>query len=232
MTDNPVILIVRPEPQASRFADELRADVGDAADVVVAPLLAPRFFGAPIDGNGYGAAVFTSETAVTGAARLWTGAKGLAFAVGDRTAEAASALGWLCESADGAGPELASLIARSGLPGPMIWPKGKHGGRSLSDSAAALGLDIVPQVVYEQEPVTALPEAAATHAGRRLILPLFSPRSARLARERLAGASIEAVAISEATAAAWGAPVTRVAEKPNGAAMRAAIVAILHQATT
>jgi uroporphyrinogen-III synthase len=236
MTDNPVILpvilIVRPEPQASRFASELREVIGDAAEVVVRPVMAPRFFGAPIDGNAFSAAIFTSETGVTGAARLWTGAKGLAFAVGDRTAEAASALGWLCESAEGAGPELAALIARSGLAGPMVWPKGKEGGKSFLEAAQGLGIEIVPQVVYQQEPVTSPSGQPVLAPGQRLILPLFSPRTARLARTQVTARGIEAVAISQAAAEAWGAPVARVAERPNGPAMIDAVAAILHQATT
>ena len=38
MADNPVILITRPEPQASRFADEIRNEIGDRAEILVHPL--------------------------------------------------------------------------------------------------------------------------------------------------------------------------------------------------
>ena len=64
-----------------------------------------------------------------------------------------------------------------------------------------------------------------------VILPLFSPRSARLAADAVAGASARLlpVAISDAAAAAWAATrpePSRVALRPEVAAMLAEVAAV------
>ena len=66
---------------------------------------------------------------------------------------------------------------------------------------------------------------------RPVVVPVYSPRSARLLAGMATGARapLWLVAISDAAAAAWTAPAARraVADQPSGRAMDAAIRAML-----
>jgi uroporphyrinogen-III synthase len=235
MSDNPTILVTRPEPQASRFATACRKRLGASARVMVAPLMAPEFEGDSIDGAQFAAAIFTSETGVTGAARLWDGPKGMAFAVGDRTAEAANALGWNCISADGDMADLAKLIAESGAGGPMIWARGSHVAGDFGNEATARGVSITECQVYRQiEQDLPVHARAVLDRPGVVVLPLFSPRSAKIAQAATEGAKARVIpiAISSAAAAGFGAAETiPVARHPGSSAMLDAIAAIFRDLT-
>ena len=218
MADNPVILITRPEPQASRFATALAKALPDA-EIRVVPLAEVVVTGEPIKGGDWRTVAFTSETGVRAAAELWQGPKGTAYTVGDRTAEVATALGWRSVSAGGDGTALVRLIADAGVSDPVLWPSGDAVRDSFPEQAKALGLSVVRRVVYRVQPTGGVLDADGP-----VILPIFSPASAERARAALApGVDLHVVAISQAAASVFaGQPVT-VAEAPTGAAMIRAI---------
>ena len=72
MADNPVILITRPEPQASRFADEIRNEIGDRAEILVHPLSVRETLDVQMLSDDFDSVAFTSESAVLSASELWT----------------------------------------------------------------------------------------------------------------------------------------------------------------
>ena len=235
MADNPTILVTRPEPQASRFATACRDRLGPDVQVVVAPLMVPVFGGDPIDGSTFSAAIFTSEAGVTGAARLWQGPRGRAFAVGDQTAEAATALGWTCESAQGDIAALAALLAVMAGSSPLVWARGGRVAGDLVGAAADLGVRVVERQVYRQTEQD-LPVHARALLDREgaVGLPLFSARSAALAftATKNARADIIPVAISAAAAAGFGGPKpVTIADRPDSTAMLDAIAAIFRDST-
>lgn len=106
--------------------------------------------------------------------------------------------------------------------GRLVHPHGRHLARALP---------VEGMVVYDQTAVPPSAEALGVLAGSApVILPLFSPRSARLAAAAAAGARapLLPVAISAAAAHAWGAAraePTRLALRPDAAAMLAAVTA-------
>ncbi|WP_230312339.1 uroporphyrinogen-III synthase [Paracoccus lichenicola] len=206
----PVLLLTRPRADSRRFAamlPEWRA--------VISPIL--RIVGVDHDGVALRDApglVFTSAHAVAAAG---PGQGRLAICVGGHTAQVARAAGFAVRTGTGSAEGLLPLIRDAGVP--LIHPHGRHLARELP---------VPGVVVYDQQPVPLTRDAQALLAGDApVVLPLFSPRSARLAADAARGAraALWPVAISEAARAAWDAPAAghAVAGRPDAAAMVAAI---------
>lgn len=190
----PVVLITRPEAAARRLAAQVEA-LG--LRHVIAPLLRivelPHDVQAVRDARGV---VFTSENGVRFAG---PGNGRPAWCVGPRTAEQARKAGW--DVTEGPG-DAAGLIPLIGDLGP--------GWLHLHGAHVAARLPVQGMVVYDQLPLPLPPEAAALLRGDApVILPLFSPRTARLAAEAAravqgpSGPPLWTVPISAAADAAW-----------------------------
>ncbi len=209
----PILLMTRPGDDSERTA----ARIG--ADVIVAPILQI----VPVDHDGAALArapglVFTSAHAVASAG---PGRGRPAICVGERTGQVARDAGFAVIQGAGTADSLAPLIAAS--PVPLVHPHGRH----LAQRLAVPGV-----VVYDQRPQPLTARARAALMGARpVVVPVYSPRSARLLAGMAAGARapLWLVAISDAAAAAWTAPAARraVADQPSGRAMDAAIRAML-----
>lgn len=209
----PILLMTRPGDDSERTA----ARIG--ADVIVAPILQI----VPVDHDGAALArapglVFTSAHAVASAG---PGRGRPAICVGERTGQVARDAGFSVIQGAGTADSLVPLIAAS--PVPLVHPHGRH----LAQRLAVPGV-----VVYDQRPQPLTARARAALMGARpVVVPVYSPRSARLLAGMAAGARapLWLVAISDAAAAAWTAPAARraVADQPSGRAMDAAIRAML-----
>lgn len=177
------VLITRPEPQASRFAAELQAALPGQLQPLIAPLMQVSPLPQPLPPQDFAELVLTSETgAVMAAARRRAGARlpQVALCVGDRTADEAARQGFTAVSASGDAQDLVRLILARPDPGPILYLHGQ-------DRAADLGLalhgqrQITSQAVYAQMPLPL--SAPALHLLAQpgpVLLPLLSPRSARL----------------------------------------------------
>ena len=205
----PILLMTRPGDDSQRTAVRI------GADVIVAPILQI----VPVDHDGAALAqapglVFTSAHAVASAG---PGRGRPAICVGERTGQVARDAGFAVIQGAGTADSLVPLIAAS--PVPLVHPHGRH----LAQRLAVPGV-----VVYDQRPQPLTARARAALMGARpVVVPVYSPRSARLLAGMAAGARapLWLVAISDAAAAAWTAPAARraVADKPSGRAMDAAI---------
>jgi uroporphyrinogen-III synthase len=86
-------------------------------------------------------------------------------------------------------------------------------------------------VVYDQVALPLSDEARTLLSTplRSVLLPLFSPRSARLVRAAVdaIAAEVRPLAMSDQVAEAWGTagPIVKVAAEPTAAAMRALVLA-------
>ena len=216
----PTILLTRPEPDSRRFAGQLAADpVTAALPVVIAPLM--RIVSLDHDADRLERApglVFTSAQAVPLAG---AGRGRVAYCVGGHTADAARAAGYDVIEGPGDAEGLAPMVAAATVP--LVHARGRHLARDL-------GVDFV--VVYDQQELP--PPAAAQDllAGDGpVILPLFSPRSARLAAAMVRGARapLWIAPISAAARDAWDAPAARcvVADTPDAPGIHAAIRALM-----
>ncbi len=231
MTDLlPTLLLTRPLGQSEEFADRCRKEIRPDLPVLIAPILGIETMQPTRRLDRYGFLIFSSANAVravTGAPEL---SGRLAYCVGDRTAAAASAAGACAVSADGAAGDLVRRILRDAPEGPGLWLRGRHAASDIADELRQAGVPTTSEVVYDQIPLPLSAEARRLLAGAGgVVVPLFSPRTARLLSGELAGAiaPVHAVALSDQIAAEWFGPggIARVAAAPTADAMIAAIAA-------
>lgn len=206
----PTLLLTRPEPASRRFAGQARAALGADLPVVIAPLMATRFLepelpaavsdGAPVR------LVLTSETGVAAFCRLSARRDMPVWCVGPRSAEAARQAGF-ADVLDGGGDAaiLARQIAAEGADGPpLIHVRGRDVAGSLAQILGAAGIRLAEIIAYAQDAQPLDDAARSLLAGPApVLLPLFSPRSARLLSEATGGgptAPLLVAAISPAVA--------------------------------
>ena len=173
------MLVTRPEPDTHSTVARLRAlDI----DAVAMPVMVRQTLEASLPPpEGFAGMVLTSMNGARALADL--GAveqyKHLpVYAVGDRTAWEAQALGFTTvSSAGGDFGDLVNLLARSNITGPLFYPAGRHQSADLAKATAPLGIMVAVSKVYEMVPVAALPEAIITALGQgELTAALFYSR--------------------------------------------------------
>ena len=232
MPDNatPLILLTRPRAQGARFGALCKAEFGTRAEVMQAPMQeivwtrpSPAL---PKDA----ALIFTSENGVRAALRAGAGkgANRRAYCIGTRTAEVARKAGFDAVSADGTMEDLAALILQLPPGGPLVHLHGAFVRGDLAGQLAAAGLPATGHVVYEQRALPLEPEARAALASpRRVIAPLFSPRSARLLADAAPEMDNTALpCISKATQDCLPEALRHratISDEPTGAAMLIAV---------
>ncbi|MGI3187391.1 uroporphyrinogen-III synthase [Nioella aestuarii] len=229
MPDNaaPLILLTRPAAQAERFAKQCRAEFGDRVEILVTPMQEIVLLDLPAVPPGAGL-IFTSENGVR-AYQAGGGKAGLtAYCVGDRTARVAAEAGLNAQSAGGAAGELVALIRGAAPDGPLIHLHGTHVRGGIAKQLCAAGFDVTGHVVYDQRSLPLDNSALKALSGtQRVIVPLFSPRSATLfAADLPAASSPDLICISDATRAALPAALRQaaiLADEPTGAAMLKAL---------
>ncbi len=212
------VLITRPQPDADAFAAECR-EAGLAP--IVSPLLTVRYRDDWTAPGEAGAIAFTSANGVRAFTRR-AAIKGLpVFCVGEATAAAAGKAGFQkVITADGDVASLAALIVENAgaLAGPIVHIAGARRAGDLIAMLEKQNIAAARVVAYQTEEAPHLPTAAreALEAGAPLSVALFSPRTAQLFLNLVAGANLtatltqcRAACLSEAVAetargAAWG----------------------------
>ncbi len=231
------VLITRPHAQATRFAAQLAQAFGDQVAPVISPLIAPTFLHPDLPQGPFGAVVLSSETGAQAADALrqcGTTLPDIAFCVGDHTAETARSFGFTAHSAAGDVRDLLALVVQHRQHGPFLHLRGRETTGDLVTDIRAAGLQAQAAIVYAQDRqrLTANAIALLAASDAPLCVPLFSPRSARLFCEALAGETLRApllvVAISEAAAREIPPKIAQtitIAAHPDAPAMMKAIAA-------
>lgn len=237
MSDNPappapLVILTRPRAASERFAEALRAEVGPVR-VAILPLLEIAPLIDRLDLDGVAALIFTSAAGVEVFAGLTPDRDLPAWCVGDRTAEAARQIGLKATSAGGDAGALVTLMAQAMPAGRLLHLHGAHTRGDVAERLSRKGLRAEARAIYDQ--VTVTPgdafAAALAHDGP-VIVPLFSPRSARVYAE-VAGSdatAVQPVALSPAVRAALPGPLaarTVVAAAPDAPAMIRAVRALI-----
>jgi len=173
------LLVTRPEPDASRSAERLRA-LGH--EVLLAPLLRTETVESSFAGP-FAAVLMTSASAARAIAahpRVAELAARPAFTVGARSAAAARAAGFAqVHSADGALPDLVRLAAARFAKGArLIYLAGEDRAGDLAADLAAHGIVVETVVVYRAVAVDALPGRVVQELGRLDGVLHYSARSA------------------------------------------------------
>ena len=228
------VLITRPKDDAADIADKLKALGHDA---LIAPLMEIRFRdGAAIALDGIQAILATSANGVRGIARRTTRRDVPLFAVGPQTAQEAARAGFATvKNAQGDGDALARATCLWATPdrGALLHAAGAEAPKSLAAELAKNGFHVRREILYKAVPAEHLSEdaAEALRQDRLDAVLLFSPRSARLFRERVVEEGLAqhcrralALCISAASAAALeDLPFhdIRVAKSPDQAALLA-----------
>lgn len=213
------VLLTRPAAQAQDFASRIAATFGARAQCILSPVLKVVPLAPDITFSEFEALVFTSQNGVAAYAKLG-GPKGMvAYCVGDKTTQAAQKAGLTARSAGGDVAALNALLARDAPPGRLLHPSGVHVAGTVEGSVTRVA-------VYDQRPHPLTPTALAALRGTAPVLvPLFSPRTAKVLQELLpedTKAPLHAICLSEAVSAALD-PARfghrSIATRPDAAAM-------------
>lgn len=173
-TDYPVhVLVTRPEAQSAEFAAAVAARFGEAAQVVVSPLMEIVFLENSVGFDAFDAVVFTSQNGVA-AYRELNGPSGkVAYCVGERTAKAAKEAGLKAVFAEGEVGSLNEMLVREAPSLRLLHLSGKHVSGEIEG-------DVTRVIAYEQRPLS-LSEVAKALLARPIdvIVPFFSANAVR-----------------------------------------------------
>ncbi|MDU8927925.1 uroporphyrinogen-III synthase [Alisedimentitalea sp. MJ-SS2] len=216
----PAILLTRPTPAATGFAETLRAVLGDV-EIVISPLLQIEWIGVELPA---GRPIFTSKNGIEG--YLHSGGEGIGacWCVGEATAQAAAEAGFAPMVGGGDAKDLIKAIRDSGDKGPFVHCRGAHARGNVALTLQKMGLSVVDLVVYDQQ-VQDLSDQAKTllESEKPVVLPLFSPRTATQFSKVHCGQSPLFIAVmSNAVLAALGElrfDGLAIADRPDAQAM-------------
>jgi len=228
----PTLLLTRPETASLRFAEQVRAVLGDMP-VLIAPILAPEFRAADLP-ERFDGLIFSSETGVEGFCRLHSCRALTAWCVGPRTADCARRAGFAVIEAGGDARALASRIMADMPRGLLLHARGADTTGTLAEDLRRAGLLVAGAVVYAQiaQPLS----SAARHlmmGAAPILLPVFSPRTAQVLLAELDGqrsAPLWLASLSPAVARVASAlrpERESVADTPDAAGMIAALARLL-----
>lgn len=205
-SDAPTVLLTRPAPQSQRFAAQLAAAMGPVP-MLISPLMQAEYLQPALPDRPYRAVILTSVTGVVAAKRISATGQALphlAFCVGDRTAEEARLAGFEAVSAKGDAGALIEKIRSLCKTGPLLHLHGEHSAGDIAETLSEGGLETDSATAYAQIPCPLTPEAIALlQRWAAVILPIFSPRSAKLLANELPSGTqspLWIAAISTATA--------------------------------
>jgi uroporphyrinogen-III synthase len=226
MTDAaPVLLLTRPEKQSLRFAAMVEAQLGPVFRPIISPLLDIVTIAGPISTEGVGALVFTSENGVQSFLARSDVRNIPAWCVGNRTQDVARQGGLDARSANGDLDALLALLTAENVPTPVLYLHGETQHGDLAAMLNARGIETYERVVYRQQARPLSADAVAALTGKdRVVVPLFSARTAQLFRAtaEALGATPTVIALSAAVAEnmrGWGGGQVAVAASPDAKAM-------------
>lgn len=221
--DAPVVLLTRPSVQSTEFRQKLGAE----ADVVISPIIEIRPVNFSIKKGAYHTFVFASQNAVQAGARSMDlrGLRGVT--VGDRSAKVARDLGMDVVSAGGNAQDLIATVISLKPEGKTLFIRGEHTRGDVAEQLNLAGIETDFVIAYGQDEQQLSSEARELLRGDRpVIIPLFSPRSARLLSQQIAKVAklppIALIGMSDSVIRAWEAQVPDaifVAERATGPAM-------------
>ena len=220
----PVLLLTRPEPQSQRFAAQFRQRFGADWPILISPLMALVATAPVPDLAPFAGLILSSESAVAMLAGSGQKVTMPCYCVGARTADAARALGARVVAVGQDAADLAGMMTLLAPQGRMVHLCGTHVAGDLANGLNSARIETVSCVIYDQIAQRLSGPALDLLAGSRpLLVPLFSPRSAKLFQDQTpaSGAPLWVVALSPAASGAMTRQVARrgVAVRPDGAAI-------------
>ena len=205
------LLLIRPQAQSDAFLAQCREALGRDLPAIVSPILHIEPVGGMPDLAPYETVIVTSGNAVE---RLPQGNGQRVVTVGERTADLAASKGYdavcLGQTVDD------FLTRRAEVMPPALYLRGRHTRVDLAGKLNDMAIETAEQVVYDQQEQPLTASAENLLASGEAIVPVFSPRTARLLSAYHVHEATEVFLISQATAEAWSAAgQTRIAERPR-----------------
>ena len=236
MAGNPgiPILLTRPEAQSLAYRDQLVSQFGNAIRVIVSPLIDIVTLDTNPDLEGVTALAFTSVNGVSAFASKTARRDFACFCVGDKTARTANKLGFHAVSAKGNAEDLVALVADASPKGIVLYVHGRSVAVDAASILSQAGLNVRSVCLYDQQ-ARALDPAVSDEIrlGGKMIVPLFSPRSAELLVDALTGLpmpSVHFACLSENVArklAGISETSIRIASRPDSESLTREIAALL-----
>jgi uroporphyrinogen-III synthase len=222
-----ILLLTRPSAASIRTKAEVER-LCPGVCVIVSPVMEIVPVPFALDAVP-GEVILTSENGAAAAVALGLPEGMRAWCVGSRTAEVAQAAGFDAVSAQRDAEALIALILSAPDGGLLLHLRGEHARGDIAPRLRAAGREAREAVVYRQEERALSGEAlAALEGAERVVLPLYSPRSAAiLAKQGPFSAPLQVIAISRAAARAaegLGRPHISLIDNPDGQYMLSAIV--------
>ena len=178
------LLLTRPKEQGAGFAAAIAGQFGEKLRLIDSPLLAPRFFAPTFPSLPYSAIILTSKTGVEGYRRLGevkSSLPKLVFCVGQSTADAARSQGLQPSIEAINAADLITQITHLRPDGPLLHLRGQDSRGDVAGNLNSAGIDTKSAIVYVQDPQPFTQEAVAVlQQSAPVIVPLFSPRTARI----------------------------------------------------
>ncbi len=227
----PTILITRPAPTDAEFADQIRARLGDV-HICLSPLMRIAFSDDLPDLEDIRTLVFTSRNGVQSFIRISDHRDFACYCVGDATAQAAQAEGFSTIAGDGSSSDLVARLVADKPNGSCLHVRGTHSVGDIAGELTSTGVPAHEAILYDQVSQPLSSEAQALLCGETpVILPLFSPRTARLLSENAHnGAQMHVAALSQNVADALPsdfAATVLVARRPDTQAMLDVVQALV-----
>lgn len=181
------LILTRPISRSREFAAGIEANVKARLRIHFAPVIEIEGLGIMPDLSASAGVIITSSTTldfVAAAPAL------IAYCVGDMTTQAARRAGFVAQKMGDNADELVNAIVSKAPKGPLFHLHGEHTLGSVAKRLSSAGIDTESIAVYTQSDKEL---TAETHAILRdsasPIVPLFSPRSARLFAAQVPDAS-------------------------------------------
>jgi uroporphyrinogen-III synthase len=219
------LLMTRPRAASKTFVQALPAAIKGRIVPFYSPLLAIRGLDVDLSLAPGDAVIFTSANGVL------HGPKGRgrrAYCVGAATTQIALDNGWAAKMQGLTADALVHEMLRNPVNQRLVHLSGIHTRGNIASRLTAQGVETGNIAVYDQIAQSLTTEAVALiSAGKPMIVPLFSPRSAaQFTSEVSQGTFVHVIALSPAVAEAIDGPAyasVQVAQRPDTAAMQVEI---------
>lgn len=224
----PLLVLIRPQAQSLRLLDEVEATMQRPVAALIAPVMriVPVSTGAFVPDD----LILTSENGVEHGPDL-VGKR--VYCVGERTGEAAIRRGGEVQVTTRNADDLVAWLTRTAPAGPLLHIAGRHRRGQIAERLNSAGIETDTAIVYDQivEPASGATREAVG-GEMAVVVPLYSPRSARLLAQMVdrPGPHTHVIALSGAVAAAWRDATSGESEicaPATGAEMQRRIVAAL-----
>lgn len=227
----PALLMTRPESDSLAFVQKL-TQAGCAFRAVISPLFKVVPAQSLPDVRGMRGLIFTSANGVL----AWTALGGPVdlpvYTIGPATTLAARAAGFQAWRAGKDADDLVAHLLALGVEGPLLHAHGAHVRGDVAKRLTAGGVLTEPAMLYDQMALELNKEAQIALCGNRpVVVPLFSPRTARLLVKAHPVAPLLVAAMSEAVAfelSGLHIAELKVASRPDSAAMLDIVAGLLH----